>query len=73
MDMTLDQFLNLPGSPTAAEFGAKCRPPISEASVSRIRRGGQNITRDTMLAIIAAADNVVTADGLVKFVRDKAA
>lgn len=71
--MTLDQFLNLPGSPTAAEFGAKCNPPISEASVSRIRRGGQNITRDTMLAIIAASENVITADGLVKFVRDKAA
>lgn len=64
--MTLDQFLNLPGAPTASEFGAKCSPPISGASISRIRRGEQNISRDVMLAIINASDGLVTADGLVK-------
>lgn len=63
--MTLDQFLNLPGAPTAAAFGAKCEPPLSEASISRIRKGQQNITRDTMLSIIKASGDLVTADGLV--------
>lgn len=72
--MTLDQFLNLPGSPTASEFGAKCSPPISGASVSRIRRGEQNITRETMIAIIAASGGIVSADGLLKAPRqDEAA
>lgn len=64
--MTLDQYLNLPGAPTAAEFGAKCSPPISGASISRIRRGGQNITRETMLAIIEASEGMVSADALVR-------
>jgi hypothetical protein len=63
--MTLDQYLKLPGAPTAADFGAKCEPPISEASISRIRKGEQNMTRDTILAIIAASGGLVTADGLV--------
>jgi hypothetical protein len=64
--MTLDQYLSLPGSPMAAEFGARCEPPISEASISRIRRGEQNITRETMRSIIEASSGLVTADGLVK-------
>jgi hypothetical protein len=64
--MTLDQYLNLSDSPTASEFGAKCEPPISGASISRIRRGEQNITRETMIAIIRASGGLVTADGLVK-------
>lgn len=64
--MTLDQFLNLPQSPTAEEFGKKCEPPISGASVSRIRRGEQNITRETMIAIINASGGMVSAEGLVK-------
>lgn len=63
--MTLDQYLTLPGSPTAKEFGERCVPPISEASISRIRKGEQNMTRDTMLAIIAASGEIVTAEGLV--------
>lgn len=63
--MTLDQFLNLPGAPTASEFGAKCEPAISGASISRIRRGEQNITRDTMLAIIKASGGLISAAGLV--------
>lgn len=64
--MTLDQYLNLPGSPNADEFGRRCEPPLSGASISRIRRGGQNITRETIRAIIEASDGIVTADGLVK-------
>jgi hypothetical protein len=64
--MTLDQYLKLPGSPTAAEFGARCNPPLSEASISRIRRGEQNISRSVMLSIIEASDGIVTADGLVR-------
>lgn len=64
--MTLDQFLNLPGAPSADEFGRRCNPPLSGASISRIRRGEQNITRDTMLSIIEASGNLVTAAGLVK-------
>lgn len=63
--MTLDQYLADTGI-TAADFGAKCDPPISEASISRIRRGEQNISRDVMLRIIGASDGKVTADALVK-------
>jgi hypothetical protein len=63
--MTLDQFLNLPGSPTASAFGAKCNPPISEASISRIRKGIQNVPRDTMLSIIEASEGLVSAEGLL--------
>lgn len=64
--MTLDQYLSLPGAPTASEFGAKCEPPLTEASISRIRRGLQNITRDTMRTIIAASDGIITAEGLIR-------
>ncbi|MES2752777.1 MAG: hypothetical protein V4661_15520 [Pseudomonadota bacterium] len=72
--MTLDQFLNLPGSPSVAEFGQKCDPPLSAVSVWRIRNGRQNITRDTMRSIIAASGNIVTADGLTKpLAKDEAA
>lgn len=63
--MTLDQYLSSPGAPTAAEFGARCDPVISEASISRIRKRRQNLSRDTMLAIIAASGGKVTAEGLV--------
>jgi hypothetical protein len=63
--MTLDQYLSVEDI-TAAEFGARCNPPISEASISRIRRGGQNISRDVMLRIMAASNGRVTADALVK-------
>lgn len=63
--MTLDQYLTREGV-TAAEFGAKCEPPISEASISRIRRGEQNISRDVMLRIMMASGGKVTPDGLVK-------
>src|SRR4051812_39539271 len=38
---------------------------MSEASLSRIRRGKQNITRDVILRIIDATGGYVTADGLL--------
>jgi hypothetical protein len=62
--MTLAQYL-ADEKITAAEFGARCSPPISEASISRIRNGSQNITRATMQSIIAASKGKVTADSLV--------
>ena len=63
--MTLDQYLSSADAPTAAEFGARCDPPISEASISRIRKRRQNLSRDTMRAIIDASGSKVTADGLI--------
>lgn len=64
--MTLDQYLSLDGSPTATEFGARCLPPLSGASISRIRRGEQNVTRNVMQSIIVASKGMVTPDGLVR-------
>jgi hypothetical protein len=64
--MTLDQYLSLPGSPTNEEFGKLCDPPLSGVSIWRIRRGEQNITVDTMQAIIRASGGKVTPDGLVE-------
>lgn len=63
--MTLDQYLKLPDAPTAADFGARCDPPLSEASISRIRKGDQNITVDTMRSIILASGGKVSAEGLL--------
>ena len=53
-------------------FGARCDPPISEASISRIRRGGQNISIDVMRAIIFASAGKVTAEGLLEKRQDAA-
>lgn len=66
--MTLDEYLSRPGAPSAAEFAARCNPPLSPMSISRIRKGRQNITRDTMLSIIAASGGMVTSDGLLLFI-----
>jgi hypothetical protein len=63
--MTLDQYLSLPGSPTNAEFGARCDPKLSGVSIWRIRQGKQNITVDTMRSIILASGGQVTAEGLL--------
>lgn len=60
--MTLDDYLSQPGVQAvdiAAEAG------ISEASLSRIRRGEQNISRDTIRALVAATGGAVTAEELV--------
>ena len=64
--MTLDEYLSLDGSPSNSDFGARCDPPLSGVSIWRIRKGQQNITRDTMVSIIAASGGKVTPDGLVK-------
>lgn len=63
--MTLDQYLKLSDSPNAAQLGAMCDPPISEATISRIRQGNQNMTADMMRRIIAASGGMVTAEGLL--------
>lgn len=63
--MTLDHYLISTGM-SAADFGARCDPAISEASISRIRRHQQNITREIMQRIIAASGGRVTAEGLVQ-------
>jgi hypothetical protein len=63
--MTLDQYLSLPGSPTNEKFGELCDPKLSGVSISRIRKGTQNITRDTMRSIILASGGKVTAESLL--------
>lgn len=60
--MTLDQYLAATGR-TGSDFASAVG--LTEASVSRIRKGQQNITRDVMRRIIAASDGQVTAEGLV--------
>lgn len=60
--MTLDEYLTRENI-TAADFGE--RAGLTEASVSRIRRGQQNMTRDVIRRIIAASGGAVTADGLI--------
>ncbi|MES2157504.1 MAG: helix-turn-helix transcriptional regulator [Pseudomonadota bacterium] len=60
--MTLDHYLSQAGM-TAADFGALIQ--VSEASVSRIRKGEQNLSRNLMRRIIEASGGKVTADGLL--------
>jgi DNA-binding transcriptional regulator YdaS (Cro superfamily) len=69
--MTLDQYLKTEGAPTAGEFGAKVG--LSEASISRIRKGEQNITRDVMRSIIMATGGKVSAEGLLVIGDEQAA
>ena len=60
--MDLDSYLRedrISGADFAAQLG------MSEASLSRIRRGDQNITRETIRAIVAASGGKVTAEALV--------
>ena len=61
--MTLDEYLREPDSPNNGDFGARCSPPLSGASIGRIRRGDQNITLRTMRSIIVASGGKVTAEG----------
>jgi hypothetical protein len=63
--MTLDQYLSLPDSPTNEQFGQRCQPRLSGVSISRIRKGAQNITVDTMRSIILASGGNVTAEELL--------
>lgn len=60
--MTIDDYLKLHGI-TAAKFAEKIG--ISEASLSRIRRGEQNITRDLMRQIIEASEGKIGAEALI--------
>lgn len=60
--MTLDEYLRQPGV-TAAEFAQKV--DLTEASISRIRKGGQNIRRDVIRRIVSATGGAVTADELI--------
>ena len=60
--MDLDTYLNQPGV-IAAELAV--RVGVSEASLSRIRRGGQNITRETIRKIVEATGGAVTTESLV--------
>lgn len=60
--MTLDQYLR-DNQISAADFAAKLN--LSEASLSRIRRGDQNITRETIRQIVEASGGEVTAECLV--------
>lgn len=61
--MTLDQYLKSDGAPTVTEFAQ--RVGISEVSLWRIRNGTQNITRETMRAIIRESGGKVSAAALV--------
>jgi predicted transcriptional regulator len=60
--MTLDEYLRQPGI-TATEFAPKAG--LTEASVSRIRKGQQNISRDVIRRIVSASAGLVTAAELV--------
>ncbi len=66
--MTLDAYLTKHS--TAAEFAQKVG--ISEASLSRIRAGKQNISRDLMRKIHEESGRKVTLNSLV-FPPEKAA
>lgn len=60
--MTLDSYITETGV-TGVELAA--RLGISEASLTRIRRGEQNIARDLIRRIVEATDGAVSADDLV--------
>lgn len=60
--MSLDEFLRSDATSAKALAAAL---GISEASLSRIRRGEQNITRETIRAIVEATGGAVTAEELV--------
>lgn len=60
--MTIDDYLAASGK-TAAVYAADAQ--ISEASLTRIRRGEQNFSRDVMRRLIAASGNAVTANDLI--------
>lgn len=59
---TLDQHLRARGI-TGAEFAALIG--VSEASLTRIRRGEQNIPRDLIRRIVEATGGDVSAEALV--------
>ena len=60
--MDLDTYLRESGTDAAA-FAE--RVGLTPASISRIRRGEQNITRETIRQIVEATGGAVTAEALV--------
>ena len=60
--MTLNDYLEAK-SISGADFAALVG--VSEASLSRIRKGEQNITRELMQRIITASGGKIKADTLV--------
>lgn len=60
--MTLDQYMT-DNAITGVQLAAALE--ISEASLTRIRRGEQNISRDLIRRIVQATGGVVTAEDLV--------
>ena len=60
--MNLDTYLRAEGI-KGTEFSA--RIGVSEVSLSRIRRGDQNISRELIRRIVAATNGAVTAEDLV--------
>lgn len=60
--MNLDQYLTARGI-KGMDFAAQLE--ISEASLTRIRRGEQNISRDLIRRIVEATGGAVTSDALV--------
>lgn len=60
--MTLDTYLRSNGI-TGAQFAERIE--VSEASLTRIRRGEQNISRDLIRRIVEETGGEVSADALV--------
>jgi plasmid maintenance system antidote protein VapI len=60
--MTLDSYLR-DNAISATDFAATIG--LTEASVSRIRRGEQNISRETIRLIVENTGGAVSADELV--------
>lgn len=60
--MTLDQYMT-DNAITGVALAATLE--ISEASLTRIRKGEQNITRDLIRRIVEATGGAVTAEDLV--------
>lgn len=59
--MTLDQYLSLPGK-TAAQLASDAE--TTGATITRARKGEQNLTLDLARRIVSATDGMVTLDDL---------
>ncbi len=62
MRMNLDDYLTITGT-KGVDFALAIG--VSEASLTRIRRGEQNISRDLIRRIVEATNGLVTSDDLV--------
>jgi transcriptional regulator with XRE-family HTH domain len=61
--MTLDEYLSA-NKLSDGKFAE--RAGVDRSTISRIRRGTLNTTRDVMLRVIAASEHQVTAASLVQ-------